>query len=63
MSSRSPARSASIAALGRYVPVGLLGLAKNTILVRGVTADKIADTSAVRLRSGTETGVAPTLSA
>jgi len=42
------------------VPVGLFGLARNTIRVRGVTAASSASTSAVRSFSGAAIGVAPT---
>ncbi len=42
------------------LPVGLFGLATITIRVAGDTAASIASTSAVRLRSGTLTTVAPT---
>ena len=42
-----------------YVPVGLFGLARNTIFVRGVTRARIASTSVRRSLSGATTGVAP----
>jgi hypothetical protein len=41
------------------VPVGLLGLARNTTRVRGETQRRIASTSAVKSVSGATTGVAP----
>ena len=42
------------------VPVGLFGLARNTMRVRSLTHPRIASTSAVRLASAAATGVAPT---
>ena len=41
------------------MPVGLFGLARNTIFVRGVTRARMASTSAREFSSGATTGVAP----
>ena len=48
-----------ISSNGRYVPVGLFGLASHTSFVRGDTSFRIASTLAVKLVSGATTFVAP----
>lgn len=44
------------------MPVGLLGLARKTSLVFGVTAAMMASTSVVKFFSGAITGLAPAAS-